>query len=128
MYQTKQKKLLVDFFKNNTSKQFSINEIVNNLCDDGSGKSTIYRLVSKMVSEGTLIRLSGKSGKNVVYQYVGKDTNCHEHFHLKCNNCGKIIHLECPQMNEIGDHILNEHSFSVDLKKSVLYGLCSQCR
>ena len=129
MYQTKQKKQLLDFLKNNMSRQFSTNDIISAICPDGTtGKSTIYRQIAKLVDEGTLLRLSGDDAKNIVYQYVGDDTKCCEHFHLKCTDCGKLVHLDCEKLSQIGIHISKEHNFIIDTKKTVFYGLCSNCR
>lgn len=127
MYNTKQKKQLADFFKNNTSKQLSVNEIVMGICPNGSGKSTVYRLISKMVEDGTLIRLRGDDGKSILYQYAGEETGCAEHFHLKCTECGKLIHLDCDLFDKVGNHIKDEHQFIIDTRKTVLYGLCTDC-
>lgn len=127
MYNTKQKKQLADFFKNNTSKQLSVNEIVMGICQNGSGKSTVYRLISKMVEDGTLIRLRGDDGKSILYQYAGEETGCAEHFHLKCTECGKLIHLDCDLFDKVGNHIKDEHQFIIDTRKTVLYGLCTDC-
>ncbi len=127
MYQTKQKKTLTDFLKNNTSRQFSINEIISAVCPDGSGKSTVYRQISKFVDDGTLLRMHGDDGKNIVYQYAGAEIKCSEHFHLKCTVCGELIHLNCDRFTEMSAHILTEHKFVLDTKKTVLYGVCSSC-
>lgn len=128
MYNTKQKSQLIDFFKSNMSRQLSINEIIDGVCRDGvSGKSTIYRQLSKMVDNGTLLRVYGEDSKSVLYQYVGKETHCDTHFHLKCTQCGKLIHLDCIQLDEIGTHIEKEHKFAIDKKKTVFYGVCGMC-
>ena len=127
MYKTKQKKQLAEFFKNNTSKQLSVNEIVMGVCPNGTGKSTVYRLISKMVEDGLLIRLRGDDGKSILYQYAGEGTGCAEHFHLKCTECGKLIHLDCDLFDKVGNHIKEEHQFIIDTKKTVLYGLCTDC-
>lgn len=127
MYQTRQRKLLNDFLKSNTHKQFSINEIIENVCPDGKGKSTIYRLISQLCDSGTLIKMQGDDAKSVLYQYAGEGTECSSHFHLKCTDCGKLIHLDCNHIGEISEHILNEHKFTLDMKKTVLYGLCDDC-
>jgi Fur family ferric uptake transcriptional regulator len=128
MYNTKQKKQLADFFKNNTSKQLSVNEIVMGICPNGSGKSTVYRLISKMVEDGTLIRLRGDDGKSILYQYAGEETGCAEHFHLKCTECGKLIHLDCKHIDHLRQHIQLEHEFSIDMISTVIYGTCKDCR
>ncbi len=129
MYKTKQQRQLLDFFLKNISSQFTINEIVSQICpDDGAGKSTIYRRISKMVEDGTLMKLRGEDGKSTVYQYSGEGTDCGEHFHLKCTSCGKLIHLNCSQLDDIRTHISDDHDFTVDVKKTVLYGICSDCK
>ena len=129
MYNTKQKNQLVDFFKNNKSKQLSVNEIIDGVCREGeAGKSTIYRQISKMVIEGSLLRMHGENSKKIIYQYMGEGTHCDEHFHLKCTECGKLIHLDCHHLEEIGIHIENEHKFVIDTKKTILYGICESCK
>ena len=127
MYQTKQKKLLLDYLKNNTQKQLSINDITNTICPDGCGRSTIYRLVSKLCDMGVLIKLQSDDSKSVLYQYVGEGTQCSSHFHLMCSECGTLLHLDCDHINKISTHILKNHNFKLDMKKTVLYGICSDC-
>ena len=63
MYQTKQKKQLIEFFKNNTKKPFSMNEIINSVCPDGKGKSTIYRIISQLTNTGALIKMQDDSNQ-----------------------------------------------------------------
>ncbi len=129
MYKTKQQRQLLDFFQKNISSQFTVNEIISQLCpEDGAGRSTIYRQISKMAESGTLLKLTGEDGKSTVYQYSGEGTNCGEHFHLKCTSCGKLIHLDCHQLEKIRKHISKEHNFTFDIKKTVLYGTCSDCK
>lgn len=126
MYQTKQKKQLIEFFKNNTKKSFSMNEIINSVCPDGKGKSTIYRIMSQLTNTGVLIKMQDDS-KSVLYQYVGEGTNCSSHFHLKCSECGNLIHLDCHHIDKISQHIFDEHNFILDMKKTVFYGICRDC-
>ena len=66
-------------------------------------------------------------GGQAVYQYVELGHHCEEHLHLKCVNCGKIIHLECAFMDEICEHILLDHGFELQCKNSILYGTCKEC-
>ena len=63
-----------------------------------------------------------------VFQYIGSDEECCRHLHLKCADCGKLVHLECPNSIELLRHIYEEHNFSIDSKKSVLYGRCRDCQ
>lgn len=126
-YNTKQKTILINFLKNNTNRQFSINEIAKGVENSGIGKSTVYRQMSNLLEEGIVRRYRGQ-GKTVVYQYADKDMGCHKHFHLKCSDCGKIIHLDCHHIMNLMGHITEEHGFSIDMANTVLYGRCNGCR
>ena len=126
MYQTKQKRQLIDYFKNNHRKPFSMNEIMDKVCPDGKGKSTIYRIMSQLTDSGELIKMQDDS-KTVLYQYVGEGTDCCSHFHLKCSQCGNLIHLDCEHIDTISQHIFDEHNFILDMKKTVFYGICKDC-
>lgn len=129
MYNTKQKEKLTDYFKKNMSRQLTINDIIEEVSGNGeAGKSTVYRQIAKMVEDGELLRMNGEDSKSVVYQYMGEGTHCSEHFHLKCIECGKLIHLDCRHLEKIGRHIEEEHNFKIDTRRTVFYGLCERCR
>lgn len=124
-YSTIQSELLLELLKKNTDRQFSINEIADKV-GDSVGKSTVYRRIREMTNEG-VIRRYRENGKSVVYQYVGENNECDEHFHLKCMGCGKVIHLDCKHMEGLAGHIGHEHDFKIDVSQCVLYGKCENC-
>lgn len=125
MYQTKQKQQLIDFFKNNNGL-FSINDIIDSVCPDGKGKSTVYRIISQMTEAKLLIKVLDSS-KSVLYQYIGEGTDCCSHFHMQCSQCGTLIHLDCDHFKDTYRHFMEEHGFILDMKKTVLYGICKNC-
>lgn len=128
IYHTKQHSALMDYLEHNSERVFSVKDIADNICDKHSiGKSTVYRLVSKLVDDGILQRMNGKDGKSVVYRYTSDNHKCNSHFHLKCEVCGKFEHLECDIFSDVRSHIRSHHGFDIDTKKTVIYGLCSQC-
>ena len=127
-YNTKQKLLLSEFLKANRSRQFSIGEISEAVSGDGIGKSTIYRNMSQLLESGNIRRFRGKDGKQVLYQYVGHDHGCNQHFHLKCNGCGLLLHVDCQSVMGIKEHISSHHDFSVDIGNTIFYGLCGDCK
>ena len=128
MYRTKQMEILIDYFERNPDKQYSAKEITEKICDNNSvGKSTVYRLINKLVNEGSIRRFRGDNAKSVVYQYVGRHRECDRHFHLKCVNCGLLVHLDCSYMKNFNEHIYSHHKFSIDASKAVLYVICEKC-
>lgn len=123
-YKTKQRELIAGFFKDNTDRQFSINDI-SDMFSESIGKSTVYREVSRLVEEG-FVRKYPDSDGYFWYQYAGE--HCHEHFHLRCISCGRIVHLDCHLMNDVCRHINSEHDFEIDMSRTVLYGVCGKCK
>ena len=59
--------------------------------------------------------------------YKYKNDKCDEHYHVKCKECGKLIHFECDDFKKVCEHILQEHKFYVDTK-SIIYGICEDCK
>lgn len=127
-YNTKQKEILLHFFKENKDSQYSVNEIAENICEKFNiGKSTVYRLVKELISAGTIRCFHSQNSNISLYQYADKHSGCEHHLHLKCNSCQKIIHLECEHSEMLKDHISLIHNFNIDTTSSVLYGYCNSC-
>ncbi len=132
-YQTEQKKKLISFMSAQSDRQFSAEELSELLSllpeEDGKipGKSTVYRLVGELAKEGVLRRFPKTDGRGWLYQYH-RMPDCTGHLHLKCNNCGRLLHLECGMSQELLAHIQSIHGFKVDNTATVLYGLCADCR
>jgi len=79
------------------------------------------------VAEGQVRRYSAGQGESACFQLIEGGKECSEHFHLKCERCGKLMHLECVHMDSLKDHLMAAHGFSVNSSQTVLYGLCSEC-
>lgn len=123
-YNTKQRDEIVEFFSKHRGKCFSAKEIIRS-GEIKSGEATVYRTLSKLADNGVLKRFTdGASG--ACYQLADSE-DCDKHFHLKCEKCGKLIHVDCGFMTEIKNHIEFDHDFFVDLGKTVFYGLCGDC-
>lgn len=127
-YQTRQRKRLLAFFEEHPDRQFTSAELTAVLCsENGSGKSTVYRQLQQLTEEGILKRFRGENAQSVLYQYVGKHHECERHFHLKCTDCGTLVHLDCDHMQTLQQHILADHQFFIDPSVTVLYGVCRAC-
>lgn len=127
-YSTKQRNILLDYLKNNKNRELSISQIYDGVKDFDIGESTVYRQMSRLISDGEVKRVSGNDGKNVVYRYIDKSSGCDAHFHLKCEKCGTIIHLKCDKILPIAEHIEDDHGFSVNMAKSEILGICKTCK
>jgi Fur family ferric uptake transcriptional regulator len=131
VYKTEQKKLLIDFLKQHSEECFTIEEIAKEMSEKNEtavpGLSTIYRLMPRLVDEGLVKRFSGDSKRRFLYQIVAGE-HCGMHLHMKCTECGKLLHMN----DDISDTLLKEifkaSNFSVDSGKTVLFGKCDDCK
>lgn len=126
-YNTEQKRKITEFLKNNANRHWTASEIANAVCDEGLGKSTAYRIISKLFESGVLRRFETASTKSFVYQYVGLNDDCDSHFHLKCAKCGRLLHMHCPELEHVKKHIIDDHNFIIGSKRAVIYGECTDC-
>lgn len=126
-YKTKNRILIINFFEEHKEEHFSIQEVMEQLKD--IPQPSIYRLIDNLVEEGILIRLNIDPSQSYYYQYADHDEDDdHSHIHLICEKCGKLIHLDCDEVEHFSKHIEEEHNFKVNIAKVNLYGLCEECR
>lgn len=128
-YKTKQRDRILECLIKNKERHVTAEEILAALNTEKPlvGKTTIYRYLDKLVSQGTVRRYFIGGGKSACYQYMEQSGVCNKHFHLKCVECGRLFHLECDYMGEMESHIRDHHGFHVDHAKTVLYGQCGSC-
>ena len=128
VYTTEQRKVLSQFFQERPDFQFSVEELTSHLCKSHDiSISAIYRNVSFLMKEGIIGRFTKEGSRQFLYQYIG-DASCHSHLHLKCEQCGRIIHMNDVGVNETLQKVLHQTQFHLDLRKTVLHGHCKDCR
>lgn len=125
IYNTEKRAEITAFLSKNPNKVFSMEEICAHVSPDGSAKSTVYRIISKMTDEGSVKRISDEDGRRAAYQYIGFKT-CSEHLHLKCKECGRLIHLDEDMTKMLEDQILTSRSFKIDVGATIS-GKCELC-
>lgn len=124
-YNTEKKSEILEFFSKGGGQAFSAEDICSAILKDGRGKSTVYRLISKLVDQGTLRRIADGKTRHVTYQLVNAGS-CAEHLHLKCKDCGKLIHLDERTSHSLEISIFKTKGFTID-DGALLYGTCESC-
>lgn len=124
-YTTGKRELILAFLSENADVSYTLEEICDALTDGGKGKSTVYRLVSELVGEGSIRRLSDGRTRHCTYQYVGKEC-CHSHLHLKCKGCGRLMHLDDGLSRDFERAVLNVGGFVIE-EGTLLFGTCRNC-
>ena len=90
--------------------------------------ATLYRQLEHLVEEGVLLR-STPVGERKAYFELQDHAHCeHACYHLKCEGCGELIHLNCNDFDALTQHLLSSHGFKLDLRQSVMFGLCEHCQ
>ncbi|MCI8620145.1 MAG: Fur family transcriptional regulator [Oscillospiraceae bacterium] len=129
-YQTEQKNQLCAFLKAHSETAFTAGEIAQKMEAEGyspaPGKSTVYRLLPKLVECGAARCFSEENSRTLKYQAVAGE-RCHHHLHLKCTGCGKILHMSEEASEQVLKQVLLEDSFRVDREHTMLFGVCAQC-
>ena len=124
-YTTGKRQKIIDFMSENRDVAYTLEQICDALTDAGKGKSTVYRLVSELVTEGKLTRISDGRTRHCTYQYVGEES-CHGHLHLKCKGCGRLVHLDDKVSYALGQTVLKVGGFTIE-EGALLLGTCTKC-
>lgn len=124
-YHTEQKKLLLDFLRENSGRSYTVEEICAGL-GSAVGKSTVYRLMTRLVEEKMVHRTAGE-GRQFLYR-ITADEHCKHHLHLQCTDCGRVLHLDEATSDALLDSVRAAGGFSVSEEDTVLLGRCAGCR
>ncbi len=130
-YVTEQKKILKKLLEENCDSAYTIEELIDKMRINADGhvpgKSTVYRLMTKLVAEGTVKRFVRGNSRKFAYQIVmGEHCDCH--LHLKCMGCGRLIHLDESVSDELLDKVRSISDFSINEEATVLFGSCADCK
>ncbi len=127
-YHTAQKKILIEFLQQHSEEAFTVEELAARLMGEHApGKSTLYRLLPHLVETGDVKRFTKDGCRKAMYQAVGC-CHCEAHLHLKCTDCGKLLHLDDDASTAVLRNVLRNSHFAVDEKQTVLFGKCGSCR
>lgn len=124
-YTTGKREKIVTLLRTDPAASYSLEQICELVLDGASGKSTVYRLVSELVADGCLRRICDERTRRVTYQYIDSE-ECHNHLHLKCKGCGRLIHLDDRISRELEDSVRAVGGFSID-EGALLLGTCLDC-
>ena len=130
-YITKQKKILLELLIKNREKAYTIDELIEKMGDlhggKMPGKSTVYRLMTRLVDDGKVKRFVKGNSRQFLYQIVDGES-CEHHLHLKCVTCGKLLHLDEGLSHELLSKVNSSADFFVSEQSTVLFGKCGECK
>ena len=124
---TTQRKIVVDIILSNEDKHFNCDEIYDEIrkIDSNIGLATIYRTLKLFVELDILTELNFGDGS------IRYDIKClsdgHNHHHLICTKCGKIIEVKDDSLEELEREIEKIYGFQVENHKCKFTGICKEC-
>lgn len=129
-YNTKQRKILLDFLSKNADKQMSADQIYETLTGSGLleniSKSAVYRNLAALEKDDKIHRLIREGTRKVLYQYTGA-VKCKNELHLACKKCGKTMHMDHEAAEKLAEELAGIQNFIIDKSETVVYGTCEAC-
>ena len=84
--------------------------------------STIYRTL-EVLEELGLVRHAHLSDRAPTYHSV----TGHEHFHLVCRNCQRVVSVEPGVAAPLIDRLRDDFAFQADVGHLTIFGRCTDC-
>jgi len=84
--------------------------------------STVYRTL-EVLEELGLVRHAHLSDRAPTYHSV-RD---HEHFHLKCRNCDRVISVDPTVLAPLLERLRGDFGFEADVGHLTVFGTCTEC-
>lgn len=126
-YSTKQQQAVLNCLSVHGRECVSVGELAEELRRGGCpvGIATIYRQLEKLEQTGHIHKINTEEG--AFYQYCDREEGSRDCFLLKCEDCGRILHLDCSHLAPLYDHLEQEHHFTINPHKTMFTGLCDVC-
>lgn len=129
IYQTKQRQAVLACLQSMPGRHVTAQDVFLMLRDSGIGRATVYRSLEYLVETGRIHKYVIDETSPACYEYAGDIPDARpDTFHFKCTRCGRLIHLHCRELAGTQSHLLAEHGLMMDPMRTVLYGLCENCR
>ena len=127
VYTTKQQQAVLHCLEQRPEEALTATDLAADLRQTGHpvGLATIYRQLEKLEAAGRIHRVRTEEG--ALFQYCPNPESGHPCFLLRCESCGRIVHLDCAHLEELTHPLEATHHFRIDLRKTTLTGLCETC-
>ncbi|MBQ0135451.1 MAG: transcriptional repressor [Oscillospiraceae bacterium] len=86
------------------------------------GKATVYRNLKLLSEDGQIKRIEFPCESERF------DDTCSDHYHIKCEKCGKIFDVDMDLVSGLTDKIKDKHGFTFNSYQIVFKGICPNCQ
>ncbi|MET0018212.1 transcriptional repressor [Oscillibacter sp.] len=128
-YSTKQQQAILNCLQARPDEPMSAADLTADLRRSGHpvGLATVYRQMEKLEATGRVHKVNTEEGAYFQYCSHPEGDGKQDCLLLKCECCGRILHLDCTQLQPLYEHLLREHHFTVDHRRTLFSGLCEEC-
>lgn len=124
---TPQRRSILDSILENEGNHLSIEEIykiVKKRCPE-IGLATIYRTMQMFDEIGLVYKHNFDDGRS---RYELNLNENHQHHHLICTKCGKVLEVEEDLLEQLELEIANKYNFAIINHNVKFYGHCDICK
>ena len=128
-YKTRQREEIAEYLASIPGRHVTAGDICAHFQAQGRsvGAATVYRQLDRMVSEGLVNKYIIDESSSACFAWLGEGTCAESCYHCKCERCGRLIHLSCAELDHIAAHLMADHSFRLNTRRTVFYGVCADC-
>ncbi len=126
---TPQRRAIIEVLLQNDAKHLSSEQIYDLVKVDCPeiGLATVYRTMQVLDEVGAISKLSLDDGC-IRYEINLNKEDSHNHHHLICKKCSKIIEVEEDLLDEIEQRIEKIYKFDILDHDVKFYGICENCK
>ena len=127
---TPQRKEILQIFAESSEGTHLSAEEVHDLLrqkDFDFGLATVYRNVELLNSLGILTKIDFGDGR-ARYELSSADQQIHQHHHLICLKCKKVIEFEEDLLDDLEKFIAEKSEFQIVNHEVKFFGYCKDCR
>lgn len=124
---TPQRMAIIEIIYKSQGKHLTAEEIYDIVkieCQE-IGLATVYRTIQILEDIDAINKLMLDDGCNR-YELNNED-EVHQHHHLICKKCGRVIEVKGDLLESIETTIEKEYKFKIENHKVKFFGLCEKC-
>lgn len=124
---TPQRRSVLGTILENQGKHLSAEEIydlVKKPCPE-IGLATVYRTMQVLDELGLVYKHNFDDGR---IRYEITQNEDHQHHHLVCKNCGKVIEVEEDLLEQLETQVEKKYNFSITDHNVKFFGYCNSCK
>lgn len=128
-YMTKQQQAILTCLEQRRDEPLSAADLAAELRRGGQpvGLATVYRQLEKLATAQRVHKINTEEGAYFQYCSHAPGDGRQDCLLLKCEACGRILHLDCTRLQPLYDHLRQEHHFTVNHHRTLFTGLCQAC-